>query len=124
MMQSRTSLGQKLVLASPQVAHSSVHRHHRCPRCGSLLARDERSGARGLLTDLLFLRGYRCTPECGWRGLRFSRSRFRRQKKRLRVALVVAVFILMAAATVRYVLSRDGSRSGGGGNEGIGEVDP
>ena len=77
-----------------------------------------------MLTGLVLLRGYRCTPECGWRGLRFSRSRFRRQKKRLRVALVVAVFILMAAATVRYALSRVGTRSGAAGDEGIGEVDP
>ena len=77
-----------------------------------------------MLTDLLFLRGYCCTTECGWRGLRFSRSRLRRQRKRLKVALIVAVFVLMAAATVRYVLSRGGSHSGGGGNEGIGEVDP
>jgi hypothetical protein len=38
--------------------------------------------------------------------------------------LVVAVFILMAAATVRYMLSRGGSRSGSTGDEGIGEVDP
>ena len=95
-----------------------------CPRCGSFLARDERSGAGASLTDLIFLRGYRCTLECNWRGLRFSRSRFRRQKKRLRVALVIAVFILMATATVRYVLSRAGSRSGSGVDEGIGEVDP
>jgi hypothetical protein len=38
--------------------------------------------------------------------------------------LVVGFFILMAAATVRYVLSRTGSGAGGGGGEGIGEVDP
>jgi hypothetical protein len=38
--------------------------------------------------------------------------------------LVVAIFILMAAATVRYVLSRAGSRGGGAVDEGIGEVDP
>jgi hypothetical protein len=87
------------------------------------LARDERSGAVGLLTDLIFLRGYRCTAKCGWRGLRFSRSRFRRQKKRLRVALVVAVFVLMAAATVRYVLSRAGARPSPV-DEGVVEVDP
>src|ERR1039458_2063218 len=94
-------------------------RHHLCPRCGSLVARDERTGASGLLIGLIFLRGYRCTPECGWRGLRFSRSRFRKQKKRLRVALIVAVFILTAAATVRFVLSRVGTRSGSTGDEGI-----
>ena len=77
-----------------------------------------------MLTGLVFVRGYRCTAECGWRGLRFSRSRFRRQRKRLGGALVVAVFILMAAATVRCALSRVGPRSGGAGDEGIGEVDP
>jgi hypothetical protein len=38
--------------------------------------------------------------------------------------LVVAVFILMAVATVRYMLSRTGSRAGGAVDEGIGEVDP
>ena len=95
-----------------------------CPRCGSLLARDERSGIDGVLTGLLFLREYRCTTKCGWRGLRFSRSRLRRQRKRLKVALVVAVFILIAAASVRYALSRVGQRSGGAGEEGIGEVNP
>jgi hypothetical protein len=55
---------------------------------------------------MLFLRGYRCTPECGWRGVRFSRSRFRRQRKRFRVAVVGLVFMLMAAVAVRYVLAR------------------
>ena len=115
---------QDLVIASNQVAQLSAYRHHLCPRCSSLLARDERSGFGGFLTGLVFLRGYRCTTECGWRGLRLSRSRFRRQRKRLRVALVVAVFILVAAATVRYALSRGGSRSGGTGDDGIGEVDP
>lgn len=94
-----------------------------CPRCGLLLARDARSRHDGLL-GLLFLRGYRCTTACGWHGVRFSRSRFRRQRKRLRIGLVVAAFILMAAATVRYMLARVGPRSGPGGDEGIGEVAP
>jgi hypothetical protein len=89
-----------------------------------LLARDERSGINGVLGSLLLLRGYRCTTECGWRGIRFSRSRFRRQKKRLKSALIVAVLLLAAAATVRYALSRTGSRSGGTGEEGVGEVAP
>ncbi len=86
------------------------------------MARDERVGANGFLLGLLFLRGYRCTPDCGWRGLRFSQSRFRKQKKRLRVAVIVAVFLLMAAVTVRYVLARVGTRTPTGG-DGIGEVD-
>jgi hypothetical protein len=38
--------------------------------------------------------------------------------------LIVAVFLLTAAATVRYALSRTGSRSPDAGNEGIGEVAP
>jgi hypothetical protein len=95
-----------------------------CPRCGSLLARDERSRASGLLTRLVFLRRYRCTTECGWRGLRFSRSRLRGQTKRLKNVLIVAAFALAAAATVRYLLSRTGSSPGGADDEGIGEVAP
>ena len=88
------------------------------------MARDQNRGLGGRLTRLVFLREYRCTAECGWRGLRFSRSRLRRQKKRLRLALVIAVFILMAAATVRYVLSHNVSQSGGEGDDGIREVAP
>jgi hypothetical protein len=38
--------------------------------------------------------------------------------------LVVAVFVLMAAATVRYLLSRVGTRSGDAVDDGIGEVAP
>ena len=87
------------------------------------MARDERSGVAGWLAGLIFVRGYRCTAKCGWRGLRFSRGRFRRQKQRLRVALVVAVFLLMAAATVRYMLARAGARPSPV-DEGVVEVDP
>jgi hypothetical protein len=76
------------------------------------LARDERAGTSGLLSSLFFLRGYRCIPECGWRGLRFSRSRFRAGQRRLKVALIVMLFLVAAAATVNFVLSRSGLRSG------------
>ena len=108
-----------------QVVQVPVHvRHRLCPRCGSLLAHDERRGVGGSLTALLFLPEYRCTPECGWRGLRFSRSRFRKHKKRLRSVLIVVAFMLASAATVCYVLSRVGPRPEPGGDDGIGEVDP
>jgi hypothetical protein len=106
------------------MAQLLVPRRHMCPRCGSLLARDGRSGVDRVLTGLLFLRGYRCTTECGWHGLRFSRSRLRRQKKRLRSTLIVAAFVLAAVATVRYMLSRTGSHTGSPDDEGIGEVAP
>jgi hypothetical protein len=107
------------------MAHPSVHRRHVCPRCGSILAKDERSGIFGGLTRLFFLRGYRCTTECGWRGgLRFSRSRLQRQKKRLRRALIVAAFMLATVATVRYMLSHSSAVPEGSSNEGIGEVAP
>jgi hypothetical protein len=71
---------------------------------------------------MLFLRGYRCTPECGWRGVRFSRSRFRRQRKRFRVVVIGLVFMLIAAGAVRYVLARMGPSSGPS-DDGIREVD-
>jgi hypothetical protein len=106
------------------MAQLSAHRRKVCPRCGSLLARDERSGIYGALTGLLCLRGFRCTTKCGWRSLRFSRSRLRQKRKRLKSALIVAAFMLAAVATVRYMLSRSGSGPDGAGTEGIGEVAP
>ena len=77
----------------------------------------------GFLATLLFLRGYRCTTKCGWRGLRFSRSQFLRRKRKLRVAFVVALLILLAAATVRLVLSRVGSSSSATHDDGVQEVE-
>lgn len=73
------------------------------------------------MTNLIFLRGYRCTAGCGWKGLRFSHSRFRARKKRLRGALIIVLFIVTAAATVHFVLSRVGLRSNDSHNDGIEE---
>jgi hypothetical protein len=98
-------------------------RYHRCPRCGSRLARDERTGITGWLAGVFFLRGLSCKPDCGWRGFRFSRSLFRRRKRRLRSALFVVLFIAMAALTVRYVLSRAGAGPGGTHDDGFREVE-
>jgi hypothetical protein len=77
----------------------------------------------GFLTRLLLLRGFRCTKECGWRGLRFSRSRFRARKRKLKTALIVMLFIVSAAMVVRYMLERASSRAGGTADDGIQEVD-
>lgn len=72
---------------------------------------------------MFFLRGLRCKPACGWRGLRFSRSRFRQRKRHLISALFVVLFIAIAAWTVRYLLSRAGAGQGGPADDGIQEVD-
>ena len=92
---------------------STQSRHYQCPRCGSRLAHDKRTGIGGLLTGLIFLRSYRCAHECGWRGLRFSRSLFRARSRRLRVAAIVVLFVVVAAASVYFMLSRAGLRAGG-----------
>jgi hypothetical protein len=42
----------------------------------------------------------------------------------MRNALIVAAFMLAAAATVRYMLAHSGSVPDHAGNEGIGEVAP
>jgi len=75
------------------------------------------------LARLFFLRGFRCTTECGWRGLRFSRSQYRRQKRKLRALLFFLLFVVVAAITVRYVLARIGSGPNGPRDEGILEVE-
>ena len=112
------------MVASIQVPKAPAQsRDYRCPSCGSRLTRDERPGTTGLLARLFFLRGLRCKPACGWRGLRFSRSRFRQRKRHLISALFVVLFIAVAAWTVRYVLSRAASVPGGTGDDGIQEVD-
>jgi hypothetical protein len=72
---------------------------------------------------LLFFRGLRCKPNCGWHGFRFSRSLFRRRRGRLMYALFVVLFIAAAALTVRYVLARAGSGPGGTAGDEILEVD-
>ncbi len=87
---------------------SSSHRR-RCPRCGAHLRHDDRAAEGVLLGTLFFLRRYRCSTQCGWNGIRFSRSRYRRSKKKLRFALVVLVFVVAAAMTVRYMLPRVGT---------------
>jgi hypothetical protein len=77
----------------------------------------------GRLTRFFLLRGFRCTTECGWRGLRFSRSRYRARKRQMKAALLIVLFIVAAAATVRYMLSRASSRGGGGHDDGIQEIE-
>ena len=76
---------------------------------------------RRRLANLLSLRRFRCTRECGWRGVRFSRSQFHKSKKKIRLALIVIFFILAAAYTVRYMLPRVGT--GGTHDDGIQEVE-
>jgi hypothetical protein len=94
---------------------------HPCPRCGSRLVPEGPSEKKALLASLLLLRRFRCTTQCGWRGLRFSRSRFRKSKKKIRFALIVLLFVLAAAYTVRCMLPRVGA--GGSHDEGIQEVE-
>jgi hypothetical protein len=79
------------------------------------------SGEKGRLSRLLFFRRYRCTAQCGWRGLRFSRSQLRKSKKKIRFVLIVLFFVLAAAYTVRYMLPRVGV--GGSHDDGIQEVE-
>lgn len=87
------------------------------------MSREERTGMIGLSARFFLLRGFRCTTECGWRGLRFSHSRYRARKRQLRDALIIVLFILTAAATVHYMLSRASSRAGGAHENGIQEID-
>jgi zona occludens toxin (predicted ATPase) len=61
------------------------------------------------LARLIFLRGLRCKPHCGWHGFRFSRSLFRRRKRRLMYALFILLFIATAVWTVRHVISGAGA---------------
>jgi hypothetical protein len=77
----------------------------------------------GALASLLCLQRMRCTSKCGWRGVRFSRSQLHRRKRRLKTTLFVVLFIVIAAVTVRYALSRYGSRPSEPRDEGIREVD-
>jgi hypothetical protein len=102
---------------------ASIRHHRRCPQCGSHLERDDHIGTIGFLATLLFLHGFRCTAECGWSGFRFSRSQFLRRKRKVRAALVVLLFLVIAAVTVRFVLSRVGLGSGPLHDEGIQEVE-
>jgi hypothetical protein len=97
--------------------------YRRCPRCGSRLAHDERMGPKGRIARLLFLRALRCKPDCGWRGFRFSRSLYRRRRRRLMYALFVVIFIVTAAWAVRCVLSRASTGQGGAVDDGVREVD-
>jgi hypothetical protein len=70
---------------------------------------DDRAAEGVVLGTLFFLRRYRCSTQCGWKGIRLSRSRYRRSKKKLRFALVVLFFAIAAAMTVRYMLPRVGT---------------
>lgn len=72
---------------------------------------------------LLFLRGLRCESKCGWRGLRFSRSQFRRGKRSLRKTLLVGILLLIVVVIVWHALTRAGSTLGGAHGDGIQEVE-
>jgi uncharacterized membrane protein AbrB (regulator of aidB expression) len=65
----------------------------------------------------------RCSTQSGWRGFHFSRSEFRRRKRRLRATLFIVLFIIATAMTVRYVLLRVSSGEGGAHDDGIREVE-
>jgi len=82
---------------------------------------ESHSGEKGLLASVFFLRRFRCTTQCGWSGFCFSRSQFRKRKKKIRFALIVVFFVLAAACTVRYMLSRVGV--GDSHDDGIQEVE-
>ena len=99
---------------------SSVQTHrHPCPRCGSRLVPEGHSGDKGSLATLLLLRRFRCSSQCGWRGLRFSRSQYQKSKRKIRFALIVLFFVLAAAYTVHYMLPHVGT--GGTHDDGIQE---
>jgi hypothetical protein len=68
------------------------------------------------------LRVWYCTSECGWRGLRFSRSLFSRSKHRARNAILAALVVLGSALVIRLALSRLQGRAPPTGDEGIHEV--
>jgi hypothetical protein len=82
----------------------------RCPRCGSHSVADDQAAQRLAARVLPFTRAYRCSAECGWRAIRFSRSRFQRVKRKLRVGAVVLLFFMAAAFTVRQLVMRVGPR--------------
>jgi hypothetical protein len=71
--------------------------------------RDDGRDGRGVIAGLLFFRAFRCTDECAWHGYRFSRSRLRRQKRRVQKILLVALFVAVAAVTVRYAITHVGA---------------
>jgi len=72
---------------------------------------------------LLFLRGLRCETKCGWRGLRFSRNKFRRGKRSLRKTLLAGILLLIVVVIVWHALTRAGSNLGGAHGDGIQEVE-
>ena len=112
------------MVAFPQVAQSQLQaRYHLCPRCGTRLVRDDSTAVPIRLARLVFLRGLRCNTKCGWRGFRFSRSLLRRRKRRLRATMLVMLFILATAMTVRYVLSRASSGQAAAHEGGVQEVE-
>ena len=68
------------------------------------------------------LRGWYCTPECGWRGLQFSRSLYRQGQRRTRKIVLAVLVALGAALAIRLALSRVQGRALPTGDEGIHEV--
>lgn len=83
-----------------------TRRPHRCPRCGRRLTIDDVSGIRLSIRKALSLRGWHCSPACGWHGLRFSRSLRRASRRRKRIAWIVLMLVLTAAMGIRFILSR------------------
>jgi hypothetical protein len=71
----------------------------------------------------LLLRRWRCTPECGWHGYRFSRSQFHRRKRQVRMALLIVLGAMAVVGLVWYALSRVSARGGATQEEGIQEVE-
>lgn len=95
---------------------------HPCPRCGQRLTIENLAEPRRLLLRALMLRIWRCTPECGWRGIRFSVSLFHQGKTRLRKAMVFILMLIGCVVAVRYALSRAPERPMPTGDENIHEV--
>jgi hypothetical protein len=67
------------------------------------------------------LRHWHCPSECGWRGFRFSHSKFHERTKQIRSALVIALIAVLGAGAIWYALSR--TSPGGHHDDGIQEGD-
>jgi hypothetical protein len=72
---------------------------------------DDQATRQRLLGSLPWMRAYRCSKDCGWGAVRFSRSRFRQSKRKLKVVGVILLFFLAAAYTVRHMVMRAGTGS-------------
>lgn len=72
---------------------------------------DDQAARQQLLSALPWTRAFRCSKDCGWGTVRFSRSRFRQSKRKLKVVGVVFLFFLVAAYTVRHMVLHGGTGS-------------